>query len=252
MDLLIAYALLTLLAMLWIAKDVETIYIFDVFGKSFHYVWFESGQRWTHVFTYGWRLIALCSFLLLNALLSYRICADNAFDVRPAVQLVLFAVMLSVSILPVPWIYVAHRLRWQRMIRATAIRLAGIVERTTVDSDLSQAFDPAVYKTEEPWTAWHPKQGEWKANKLWDGLVPVVYLHNGPDRSALFPIDWEIFLAWNIPGNCVRINSDLLVHGALESSFRVESVEELRGCPNWWLVRTEMRTELDTVIEDRG
>ncbi|MCA9178801.1 MAG: hypothetical protein KDB14_30270 [Planctomycetales bacterium] len=251
MSLLLAYTLLAFLAMLWILKDGETYYIFDVFGESFHYVWFVSGQRWIYLFAYGWRLIALCSFVLLNALLSCRIYADNGFDIGPAAQRALLALMLFVSILPVPWIYVAHRLRCRRNILAIAKRLSGVAERATGDPRL--CFELADYETEEPWTAWHPTQGEWKANGLWDGLVPVVYLCNDGDRSAaVFSIDWETFLAWNIPSNCIRKNNDLPVHGPLESSFRVAAAQKLRGCPNWWLVRAEMRTELDTVIEDCG
>jgi len=251
MSLLIAYALLTQLAVLWIAKDTETIYVFDVFGKSFRYVWFESGQRWTHVFTYGWRLAALCSFVVLNVVLSYRMYANNPFDLGLAFQLIVFAVLLAASFTPIPWIYVAHQFRWQRQMRSTALRLSDFVESVTADSDVGRTLDRADYETEEPWTAWHPTQERLRSDRLWDGLVPVLYLRKD-SRSALIPIDWATFLAWNIPDDCVRINSDLPVHGALDSSFRVESVQDFGGCPNWWLVRTEMRTELDGVIEGRG
>lgn len=247
MSLLIAYILLTLLAMLWIMKDTETIYIFDVFGKNFHYVWFESGQRWTHVFTYGWRLVVLWLLVLLLCLLAYRIYVANLFEIGPATRLALFAVLLTASFALFPWIYLAHRLRWQRQIRATAQRLGDFVNAASDESELARTLDRADYKTDESWTAWHPKQDEWKSNRLWDGLVPVVYLRNTPYRSALFTIDLETFLAWNIPAECVRVNSDLPVHGAFSTSFHVESVQPLRGIPNWWLVRTEMRWELDTV-----
>jgi hypothetical protein len=252
MSLLVAYALLLLLAILWIARDSETIYIFDVFGRNFHYVWFDSGQRWKYVFTYGWRLVALCSLVFLNGLLSYRIYTVDPLEVGPAVQFMMFAVLLAASLTPIPWIYIAHRLRWQRRIRATVPGLVRFLEGTAIDSALAQTLDRADYNTDAPWTAWHPKHDEWESNEMWDALLPVVYLRNDPGRSALFPIDWETFLAWNIPADCVRINSDLPVHGAFDSSFRVESVQQLRGCPNWWLVRTEIRSELDAVIEGRG
>ncbi len=255
MSLLVAYVLLILLAMLWIAKDTETIYIFDLFGKNFHYVWFESGQRWTHVFTYGWRLAILCSLTVLTGILSYRIYVVNPCGITPALQVIILLGMLTASIAPIPWIYIAHRLRWQRQIRATALRLSEFAERVTAEADPAQMLDRANYDTDEPWAAWHPAQDEWKSddcNSLWGGLVPVVYVRNDSHRSALFPIDWETFLAWNISADCARINNDLPVHGALGSSFRVEFIQRLRGCPNWCLVHTEMHSELDAMLEDRG
>jgi hypothetical protein len=255
MSLLIAYTLLMLLALLWIAKDAETIYVFDVFGRNFHYVWFESGQRWTHVFTYGWRLVAICSLVLFNGILAYRIFATDLFAIDPTVRRIVLVAMIVASCAPIPWIYIANHLRWRRHIRSTALRLSDFAKRITADSDLAKMLDRADYNTDEPWTAWHPSQNDWKSgdsNRLWDGLIPVVYVRNDSLRSALFPIDWETFLAWNIPADCARINNDLPVHGALDSSFRVESVQLLRGCLNWCLVRTEMRSELDAMIEDRG
>ncbi len=252
MSLLFTYTLLMLLAMLWIMKDAETIYIFDVFGKNFCYVWFESGQRWTHIFTYGWRMVVLCLLVLLICLLSYRIYLEDLFEIGPAARLTVFVVLLAASFAPFPWIYLAHRLRWQRQFRATAQRLDDFVNAAIDESERARSLERAEYRTDEPWTAWHPKQDEWKSNRLWDGLVPVVYLRDAPYRSAIFPIDWETFFAWNIAADCVRVNSDLPVHGAFDSSFRVESVQAIRGIPNWWLVRTEMRSILDTVIEGCG
>lgn len=252
MSLLIAYTLLIVVAMLWIARDAETIYIFDVFGKNFRYVWFESGQRWTHVFTYGWRLVALCLLILFNGLLSYRIYVVNPLMIGPAAQLTMFAILLVASFSPIPWIYQAQRLRWKRQICFTAQRLDDFVNAATGESELALTLDRADYRTDETWTAWHPKQDEWKSNKLWDSLIPVVYFRNAPYRSALFPIDWEAFLVWNIPTDCVRVHRDLPVHGACDASFRVQSVQAIPGIPNWWLVRTEMRSELDAVIESSG
>ena len=251
MNTLIAYALLTLLALTWIASDAETIYIFDVFGKNFRYVWFESGQRWKHVSAYGWRLAVVCSLVVLNVILSYRIYAVNPFDLGSAFQLSVAAALAAASFTPIPSIYVAHHLRWQHQIRSAAFRLTELVESVTVDSDPEQTFDRANYKTKEPWTAWHPTLERWRADDVWRGLVPVLYLRKEP-RSTLIPIEPETFLAWNIPSDCIRINNNLPFCGALDSSFRVKSMTPIRGCPNWWLVRTEMRTELDAVFVGRG
>ncbi len=111
MYLLIAYTFLTFAAMLWICRDWETIHIFDVYGKSFHYVWFESRKRWEHLFTYGWRLVVVCLLVALNGLIAYRIYATNPWSMSPDLQLTLFTVMLVLAFTPIPWIYWAHHLR---------------------------------------------------------------------------------------------------------------------------------------------
>jgi hypothetical protein len=247
----VAYALLTLLALTWIASDAETIHIFDVFGKNFRFVWFDSGQRWKLVSAYGWRLVALCSFVVLNVLLSYRVYSVNPFDLRPLLQRTVSAALVAASFTPIPCIYFAHQFRWLHQVRCAALRLSDLVESVTADADLGQILVRADYETKEPWTAWHPTLERWRADELWRGLVPVLYLRKD-SRSILVPIEPEAFLAWNIASDCVRINTDLPVRGAFNSSYCVKSVEAIRGRPNWWLVRTEMRTELDAVFEGRG
>jgi hypothetical protein len=255
MSLLDVYILLTLLALLWIAYDVETIYIFDVFGKNFHYVWFDSGQRWTHLFTYGWRLAVICTFVLLNGVLSYRFYAANPFQLGPSLHVIVAAIMLVASFAAIPWIYVAHRLRWQRRIHWTASQLSEFITRITAAPDLEHTLQRADYDTDAPWTAWHPNQKDWQSDAdrdLWSGLVPVVYVRNAPPRAALFPIDWEMFLAWNVPIEVSEVNKNLPIHGPCDSSFCVESVKQVRGCPNWSLITTEIQSELDAAFEHSG
>lgn len=248
---LIAYALLTLLALIWIASDVHSIGIFDVFGRNIHWVWFESGQRWKFLARYGWRLAVLSSFVVLNIVLSYRIYVANPFDLGTALLLFMFATLVSASFAPIPWVYVAHELRWQHQIRSTAFRLSGFVESVTADTDLGRTWDRSNYETNEPWTAWHPTLERWRADDWWRALVPVLYL-NKDSRSTLIPIEPETFLAWNIPTDSIGINKDLPVCGAHGSSFQVKSVRAIRGCPNWWLVRTNMHTETEAIFEGRS
>ena len=255
MSLLVAYILLMLLAVLWIAWDFETFFIFDVFGKNFHYVWFDSGQRWTHLFTYGWRLAGLCTLVLLNGVLSYRFYAANPFQLGPSSHFIWFAIMLTASFAAIPWIYMAHRLRWQRQIRWTALQLSDFAKRITTDPEFIQTMQQADYATDEPWTAWHPKQQDRQSDEnkqLWSGLVPVVYVRNDASRSALFPVDWEMFLAWNASVQLTRIKSDLPIRGPFDSSFRVKSVQQLRGYPNWRLISTEMDSKLDAASQHCG
>lgn len=186
------------------------------------------------------------------AILSHRVYLGNQFELGPNSQRTLFAVLLVASFLPVPWIHLAHQLRCQRQVHATAQRLNDYAKASTAFSDLARTMDRADYKTDEAWTAWHPKQEEWKSSSFWEGLVPVIYLRTTPCPSALFTVDWRTFLAWNVPAECVRVDSNLPVHGAFDSTFRIESVHAIRGIQNWWVVHTELRSVLENEVENCG
>jgi hypothetical protein len=108
MTLLAAYILLTLFAVVWILRDAETVFIFDVFGKSFYYVWYESGKRWTYLFTYGWRLALLCSIIVVNLFLVYRFLAADPLRLGWPFVLVLSPIMLLGSFAALPWISAAR------------------------------------------------------------------------------------------------------------------------------------------------
>lgn len=254
MGLLVAYIMATLLALIWIAWDAETIYVLDVFGRNLHYVWSESGRRWRYLFTYGWRLGVACSLVLVNGVLSCQFYRDNPFQLGASMHFIALAVMLFGSFAAIPWIYIANGLRCQGRIRRTALQLSDFVERISADPGLAQTMERAEYATEPPWTAWHPTMEDWQSDEgrhLWSNVLPVVYVRTDSVRSALFPVDWEAFLAWNASADLGRINSVLPVHGPGDSSFSVRSVQQLRGCPNWSLVRVEMQSELDAA-HDRG
>lgn len=241
------YALLLLLTLLWIACDRETACVFDVFGKSFYYVWYESGERWRILLTYGWRLAALCSLILLNGILACRVLVENPLQLGSEVHVIVFAAMIAGSVAVFPWIYVAERFRWRRKLRSTARQLSDFAERLVTDSDFAETLRRADYDTKAPWTAWHPNQEQWEAKQFFQGVVPVAYVRNDSIQSVLFPVDWQTFLAWHLPPNVIAPGRDLPFHGALESSFRVKSVTRLRGCPDWNVIATEMQSELMAV-----
>lgn len=255
MGLLVAYIVLTFLVVLWIAWDSETICIFDVFGKSFHYVWFDSGKRWTFLFAYGWRLAVVCTVVLVNTGLCYRLYAANPFQLGAPIHALAFAIMFAGSFTAIPWIYMAERIRWRRQVHRAALRLTELAKRMTTDQDYVQTLQRADYATEEPWTAWHPNDHEWQTEEgkqFWSDLLPVVYVRDDSHGAVVFPIDFESFLGWNIPGELGRVDSELPFRGPFDASFRVKSVWPLRGCSGWCLIRTEMRSELDARLDDCG
>lgn len=248
MILLAIYILLTLAAVIWILLDAETACVFDVYGNSFRYVWFESPHRWAELMTYGWRLAVLCSAVVLGWLLAGRVYTANPFDVGPAIRVGVAAAMLVGSLASLPWIYIAHRIRWHRRIRRTALQLTELAGRITSDAVFLQSLERADYETDAPWTGWHPKEEHWRSEQLWSLLVPMAYLHNESNRSVLFPVDWETFLGWNVPDEITRTDGALPFHGPDGSSFRVKSIRQLRGCPDWVVIDTEMQSELESLV----
>lgn len=239
MSFLIAYVVLSLIAMIWIARDEETSRVFHIFGNGFSYVWFESGQRWAYLFKYGWRLAVLCLLVVLNGVLSIQYYRENAWGFSPTAQLGFSLSMLACSLVPIPWIYGSSQLRWTRRLDSIIRRLDLFVNNDTDWSELESNLQPAAYNTLGCWTAWHPNTEAWQKSWLWNDLLPVMYIQNSSSRSALFTIDWKTFLAWKVSEEDLQVNGQLPVHGALDSTFRVKSKTVVNDLANWCLIKTE-------------
>ncbi len=239
---LVAHVSLTLLAYVWIAWDAETAYIFDAFGRSFYWIWHESGKRWRYLLTYGWRLAVLASVILVGILFAWRFFTADPLQIDRAGRILTLTLMLAASLSLMPWIHLAARNRWLLGVRSAARQLTDLVERVTADDEFLHSLNPAPYETQQPWTAWHPSQDQYSSGLFPKEIVPVVYVCREAVRSVLLPIDWQTFLAWSIPKELRPPGSDLPFQGPFESSFRVKSIRNLRGCPGWCLVKTEMRS----------
>ena len=251
MTLLVAYMLLTLLVLSWIVWDAETVYVFDVFGKSFYYVWVESGKRWTCLSSYGWRLLTLCTVIVSNAALSFLFFMRNAAQLGTGMCIIVLGIMLAGSFVPIPWIYLANRLRWQRSLRSTASQPLGFINRVNANRNIGQFLEPADYSTREPWTAWHPSREEW-TQPYWSDIVPVAYFQNPAIQSAVFCTDFDTFLGWKIPACLIDVNSDLPFHGPNDCSFRVRGVKPLGGYPDWSVISVDYQSEPIDVGDGRG
>lgn len=253
MSLLITHLLLTLSAVLWIARDAETAYIFEAFcGESFHYGWYESPKRWNYVFTYGWRLVLLCSFTGIIVIVSCRFFASNPLQLGRATLVGVFALLLVGAFAPIPWINLAHRLRLEQRLRTTALRLTNIIDRVAAKCDLPESLRRADYSCDESWSGWHPKTDEMQSNQWWEGILPIVYVWNESITSAVFPVDFETWLAWNVPARLFQINSEFPFHGPHHLSFRVKSRRELRGLSHWTVIETKIESEPVAGMDDRG
>jgi len=237
-----------LIGSLWIFCDAETYYIFDVFGRNFHYVWYQSGLRWRYSIQYGWRLLVLICLISANAFFSYWCYATNPFMLNGPVALFLSGAMLLSALMLVPWMYFAQRLRVNRFIRYTASQLDEFVQSQLVRPEWQQNLKQAEYAVERGWTAWHPKDDYWKSSNYWNGIVPVLYVE-GDANSAVFVVDFNVFLGWKTPYMCDQVGESLPFQGPNESSFRVQSVRRLNRPHEWFVIGVEVESEqLDQMV----
>lgn len=220
---LATYCVLMALAFAWIAVDYETGYVFDVFGKNFHWVWYEYPKRWTTVLTYGWRLLLLIGFEITHVLLAYLVLRDNPLGAPYWAQVVLHIGMILAALALVPWIGKAHQMRRWRALRRTARALAHSIQRIAENRDTSGLLPATEYSISHPWTAWYPDDKEWVQ---WKGrkpflFRPMIYLVAG--ESVLAMVSGSEFLSWNAQDGFPEIGTPLpFTHG--EVKYEVTSV----------------------------
>jgi hypothetical protein len=151
-----------------------------------------------------------------------------------------FAIMLigSLAIIPLP--YLAAYVRILRYMYSKAEDLSELVSNVTSDTEFWRHMEPAEYVVSNGWTAWHPRGDDWCTNELWSDIVPVAYFRKGTENSLVIPIDWEHFLAWNIPPVCFVPGQCLPFHGPDTSTFTIKRVSRLIGRQHWSVVRADL------------
>jgi hypothetical protein len=104
---LVVYLILLAVGFLWILIDKEMVYIFDVFGRGFQYMWFHSGQRWKCTIAYGTRLLALLLLIIAELYLANQMAfstPERASNVWPIIR---FATLGAIPLSFIPWISMA-------------------------------------------------------------------------------------------------------------------------------------------------
>lgn len=229
---LLSYLVLLTFGALWIRFDRQTAYIFDVFGKNFHYVWFESGRRWKDIFIFGWRLIAVV--LLIGGCAYSAWLLASRFSRSPGVAL--FVIMAGIALLLIPWMKFAYQLRFQQGLRRTAVRLTPVAQRLA-GADLSDVT-PAPFWTSPSCSAYYMKSlKDWRD---WPILVVGVAYVGTCSSVVLFPVHLDILLAWKVTDELPDLGSLPPFHGALESGYVLRKVVPLRGVSGWSLVYTDL------------
>ena len=221
--------------LLWIIIDAETVYIFDVFGRSYRSLW-QFRHPWRLMLPYAWRLLILAvliggaSWLAITAAIRRW---DDA-HYRTAILLSTFAI---IPFLLIPWISLASTLRWHRLLSKTTSRLAPVArqladEATAVDSGRVRE------RISGSWTAWYADDME-----IWPEVYPTAYVQ--PQRAIVYfqlrsPYFKEYFLAWSSGTSEFPVGTLLPLSGFEEIPYRISEAWPLPHAPNWTLVDCEL------------
>ena len=251
MLLLNAYILMSLVALTWIACDSGMIAIFELFQRDQHVVARDMGMYWSWALRHTWRCVVLLLLVASNATLASLLLAQNPFQLDAVGRTAVFGAMLIGSLVMIPWIFVADSLRRQRQFRSKATQLTRLVALVGAEPDLAQHLEPAGYDSDDSWTAWHPRLHNWHED-YWTGIVPVLYVRQREYPTIVVPLDWRVFLAWNLPAGIALPGRDLPFHGPGGSSFRVRSAYGLKYRPGWTVINADLYDEALEEAESRG
>jgi hypothetical protein len=241
MFLLGSYILVALVALIWMALDTDATSAFEIFRRHLH----RTARAMQMYSDWAFHSLRRCVFLLtlvaLSLLVTFLMLAQNPFDLGQSARNAMFASTLIGSLAMIPLPYLSAHLRLLRHLYSKAADLSELVSIVTSETEVPHHLEPAEYDTSDRWTAWHPKEDQWKADRYWIGIVPVAYLRQGTELSLIVPVDWEHFLAWKIPAGSAVPGCDLPFKGPGETAFTVKTVHRVIGRQGWSVVRADMK-----------
>lgn len=232
---LATFALLWLVAMVWIAADNNVLgvhFFFTHLGK-------EKAGGWPRRFywKFGWRLAVLTG-LQLGILASVVLFARSAFASDSLggqlVGIAALALMVVAIVVQHPRFHPFFRWEKRRRARTACRQLADVVHQFEVCQSVEDFTDRAEYPTQKGWLACHPRG----ASPWWPGVVPVAYFRRDGQTCVMFPVDWETFVAWQLPSDFSGPGEDLPFEGPHGTTFRLKKTAPLRASAQWTLLYT--------------
>ena len=179
----------------------------------------------------------------LGIAVTVRFFEQNPFGVGQFSRTIAFGTMLIGSLGLLSFPHVVAQVRFRRRLFLKASELSKLASLWASEDEALRQLESADYHTDGGWTAWHPHESNWQQDKCWAGIVPVVYLRREPVSSLIVPVDWEYFLAWNLPIETVIRGHCLPVHGPGQTTFNIDAAYELKGRPGWSVIRAQLEIE---------
>lgn len=229
------------IALTWCVRDANAAGCFEVLRPQLHATARDMGAYREWLIYSLPRFIVLFTLIGLSALIAYWFLLQNPFGLRTTSRSIAFGAMSAgaIGLLSLP--HLVAKVRFKTFLRSKAAELSKLTSLLAAEERFPQNFEPAGYRTEADWTAWHPNQANWENDPLWTGVVPVVYLRREPTFSWVVPVDWTHFLAWNLPVSSLSRGRCLPMLGPHTTAFTIEAAYELRSRPNWSVIRVDLK-----------
>jgi hypothetical protein len=230
----------SVVCLIWIALDAGTEEVFIVYGPMLRTAW--QMKAWSVFASCGWRLALIAGVILLNVPPAYQATIGNGVNTGTAIVAVwCLAVLLAIGL--VPWTFLMRSARKRRFTNATALILKETATHLSTVPDLSSGLEPAEYKNESGWDAWHPNSQCFQSadgQKLWSRAVPVVYTSAEFPRTVVIPIDWSDFCVWGGRPTFAGFHKLLPFGGPGTARFRVGPNIRRLEVADCWIVRAEL------------
>ena len=238
MQILVLLAIITLTFAIWVWRDEMTERVFDAFGASFIYIWYNSGHRWRFMYMASWRLLMFVAFPIACTCLAYRFWVEDPFRNSYFVNACSFLAIGLTGCTIFPWINFNRRRRYWERNRAGILRLTQFIDRAESGQLNEGELIPADYKTLPPWTAWHPNdESDWR--ETWKDFTPVVYI-NKPESIVILQSDsCNTFLTRTNPSSVASLADQLPFGGPFRTTYVKVKSGRIRGTDGWWYLRTE-------------
>ena len=236
------YVLVILVALSWVALDNNATSAFEIFNRHLHPTARQMGMYWEWAFGSLARVIFLATLVMLGIVASTWMQQQNPWGFGWIVRNTIFGFMLCSSLALFAMPRLSVHLRLKRFLYFKAAELAELVSIISSEEGVRQHLEPAeldVFDGVDGWTAWHPCEDEWNEDPIWVGLTPVIYLHQNAGPSLIVPVDFEHFLAWQLPAGSVAPGNLMPIC----PHFSVKMVYDLRGRDGWSVVQADMELE---------
>jgi len=236
------YLIIILIALSWVALDGNATSAFEIFNRNLHPTARQMGMYWEWAFGSLLRVIFLATLVMFGIVASTWMQQENSWGFGWNAKSIVFSFMLisSLALFALPHLSVHFRLK--RFLYFKAEELTNLVSIVSSKEGIRQHLEPAEFDSfhgEDGWTAWHPSEEGWNENPLWEGLVPVVYMHQEAEPSLIVPVDWEYFLVWKLPSGSITPGNLMPICPC----FTVKAVHNLRGREGWSVVQADMEVD---------
>lgn len=238
------------IALTWCVCDANASGCFEVLRPQLHATARDMGAYRVWLIYSLPRLTTLITLVVLSALFATWFLLANPLKLATLPQWASSAVLLAGAIGMLSLPHLTARLRFRKSFRRKAAELSKLSALLTSAEQFAINFEPANYRTEHGWTAWHPTTTQWERDPIWAGIVPVVYLRREPELSFAVPFDWSHFLAYNLPPGCLTPGKPLPMVGPHTTGFKILSAYQLRSQPLWTAIQVDLEFGPELVCDD--